>query len=230
MGARNKPKHKKWCKWDQCRLLWENETYGSKRCRQTAYRFRKQARIAISANATDPLATDANKPLKLAYADPPYPGKARIYRDQPSFKGEVDHRVLIQQMSRNYDGWALSTSAAALADILRICPRGARVCAWVKPIGASPRTYGLHNCWEPLIIVGGRQRRPGKRDWFAAQPARRHGDLIGRKPIAFAAFLFAALGAAPGDTLDDLFPGTGMIGRAWGEFIEGVKKVKEVIP
>lgn len=69
--------------------------------------------------------------------------------------------------------------------------------------------------WEPLIVVGGRQEPPGKCDWLRAQPARFGGDLPGRKPLAFVAFLWRMLGAKPGDTLDDKFPGTGIVGRAW---------------
>jgi len=48
-------------------------------------------------------------------------------------------------------------------------------------------------------------------------PARFGGELPGRKPIAFCAWLFDCLGMVPGDTLDDLFPGTGIVARAWGE-------------
>lgn len=87
----------------------------------------------------------------------------------------------------------------------------------MKPHGACPATYGLHNCWEPLIIVGGRQLQPGIRDWLSALPARRGGDLIGRKPIAFCAWLFDCLGMQPGDELEDWFPGTGIVGTTWRE-------------
>lgn len=154
--------------------------------------------------------------MRFAYADPPYPGlAAKYYKGEASFAGEVDHAALIASLKYSYDGWALSTSAKALRDVLPLCPPGARVCSWVKPIGASTRTFGLHNCWEPLIVVGGRRRRGGQRDWLSAQPARGGGSLPGRKPIAFAAWLFACLGMQPGDTLADLFPGTGVIGRAW---------------
>jgi len=41
------------------------------------------------------------------------------------------------------------------------------------------------------------------------------GRVTGTKPAAFCAWIFALLGAAPGDTLDDLFPGSGAITRAW---------------
>ncbi len=215
------------CAWDQCRELRPGEKYGSKRCRQTAYRLRKRAGLTGRIRDTFGLSVGGKNPLRLAYADPPYPGMSGLYRNQPTYRGEVDHKVLIRKLTSKYDGWALSTSARALARVLPLCPRSARVCAWVKPIGASPQTAGLHNCWEPLIVVGGRARPPGVRDWIAAQPARHHGTLIGRKPLAFAAFLFAALGAAPGDTLDDLFPGTGMISRAWRAFRAG-HALKEV--
>lgn len=151
--------------------------------------------------------------MRFAYADPPYPGRAhKYYRSE-----EVDHAALVQSLGAGFDGWALSTAADALRDVLPLCPAEARVLAWVKPIGASPRTRGLHNCWEPLIVVPGRRRRPGLRDWLRAQPARGGGSLPGRKPVAFCAWLFDALGMAPGDELVDLFPGTGVIGRAWAE-------------
>lgn len=155
----------------------------------------------------------------FAYADPPYPGlAARYYADQPTFAGEVDHRELIARLEAGgYAGWALSTSAAALGDVLSLCPRGARVAAWVKPIGVSGKTAGIHNTWEPVIVVRGRARTPGVRDFLYAQPARGGGSLPGRKPIAFCAWLFELLGMLPGDTLDDLFPGTGVVGRAWAE-------------
>jgi hypothetical protein len=161
--------------------------------------------------------------MRFAYADPPYPGTAaRYYRDQPNYGGEVDHAELVASLrTSRYEGWALSTSAAALREVLPLCPKGARVCAWVKPIGVSGLTRGLHNTWEPLIVVGGRRLRPGFRDWLAAMPARGGGDLPGRKPIAFCAFLFQALGMLPGDDLEDLFPGTGIVSRAWAEVSHG---------
>ena len=180
----------------------------SKKCRQAAYRFRRRSHIEAT----------AAEPKRIAYADPPYPGLARkYYQHEESFSGEVDHKRLLEQLT-TYDGWALSTSSAALRDILPMCPKDVRVCAWVKPIGASPRTYGLHNTWEPLIVMEARRIRPGHSDVLVAQPARFGGKLMGRKPIAFCAFLFQALGAAAGDDFVDLFPGTGIVSSAWREF------------
>lgn len=207
----------------------------SRKCRQAAFRLRRRMGAA---GATDPRSqTDTSpgtgagrqitpwrgpgvveRPMHVAYADPPYPGRARLYADQDSYGGEVDHEALIARLEDEYpDGWALSTAADCLRWILPLCPPEAHVCPWVKPIGVPPATYGLHYTWEPLIVVRGRQVQPGMRDWLLAQPARHGGDLIGRKPIAFAAHLFDALGLRPGDTLDDLYPGTGIIARAWAE-------------
>jgi hypothetical protein len=155
--------------------------------------------------------------MRLAYADPPYPGLARAkYAREPSYAGEVNHAELVARLGRDYpDGWALSTGAYALRDVLPLCPPGARVCAWVKPNGVSRKSWGLHNAWEPLIVVGGRQEPPGVRDWLRAKPAIGGGSLVGRKPLAFCAWLFDCLGMQPGDALADLYPGTGIVGRAW---------------
>jgi hypothetical protein len=42
--------------------------------------------------------------------------------------------------------------------------------------------------------------------------------VIGAKPAAVCRWIFALLGAAPGDTLDDLFPGSGAVTRAWAAY------------
>jgi hypothetical protein len=42
--------------------------------------------------------------------------------------------------------------------------------------------------------------------------------VIGAKPAAVCRWIFTLLGAAPGDTLDDLFPGSGAVSRAWAAY------------
>ncbi|MDA2938485.1 hypothetical protein MYX75_09515 [Acidobacteria bacterium AH-259-A15] len=198
-----------WCRQEQ--LANPRAVFCSRRCRQSAWRLRRRRELQSFA---------PGQPAGIfAYADPPYPGtSSKYYRDHPDYAGEVDHQELIASLRyRGYMGWALSTSPRALRDILPLCPLGARICAWVKPIGVSSKTYGLHDCWEALIVVGGRKRRPGIPDWLRAQPARGWGELMGRKPLAFCAWLFDCLGMSPGDELVDLYPGSGMITRAWQE-------------
>jgi hypothetical protein len=186
----------------------------STRCRQARHRFRSAVGLAVA----------HGRPLKLAYADPPYPGKAWLYRDHPDFAGEVDHVELIRRLS-TYDGWALSTSAAALPSVLASCPPGVRVAAWHR--GERPtRSAGPLNGWEPVIYFGGRAQLP------SAIAARRVDSLVyfsrprltdprrvvGAKPAAFARWVFELLGASAYDTLDDLFPGSGGVRRAWLEY------------
>lgn len=202
----------KLCRWCQAATLTDPRAiYCSRLCRQSAFRLRRRHQVDDASRVT--------VPLRFAYADPPYPGKAaRFYADQPTFAGEVDHAALVVSLTaRGYAGWALSTSAEALRALLPLCPPDVRVCAWTKPHAVPPATRGIHGTWEPVIVWGGRQRPPGVADHLRAYPARGGGDLPGRKPLAFAAWLFDLLGMAPGDHLDDLFPGSGIIGRAWHE-------------
>ena len=120
----------------------------STRCRQRRHRFVK--------GVGGPAPAGNDRPLRLAYADPPYPNLSeRYYRDHPDYAGEVDHRALIAQL-QEYDGWALSTSSRALQAVLGLCPPGVHVAAWFR--GERPtRSEGPLNAWEPVIYFGGRQ-------------------------------------------------------------------------
>ena len=117
------------------------------RCRQARHRFLR------AAGQAGPVA--GGRPLRLAYADPPYPGKAWLYRGHPDYAGEVDHAALIRRLA-GYDGWALSTSAEALPGVLALCPPGVRVAAWHRGERPTASRWPLH-AWEPVIYAGGRQ-------------------------------------------------------------------------
>lgn len=196
-----------WCREPLPATLRPDSLFCGKACRQAAWRAR---RVSLLEHAEDRLI--------IAYADPPYPGTARrYYRDQPNFRGEVDHPRLLSLL-QHFDGWALSTSEKALRRLLPLCPEGVRTAPWCKPIGVSRKTRGPHNAWEALIYKPARLVRPGVRDWLSAKPARHGGDLHGRKPIAYVRWMFQLLGMAPGDCLVDLFPGTGIASNAWAQF------------
>lgn len=201
------------CGWCDAGLVDVRARYCSKRCRQTAHRARRRAELFAT----------GEQPIRVAYADPPYPGlAARYYSREATYGGEVDHRELVARLVAGWpDGWALSTSAAALRDVLPLCPEGTRVCAWSKPHGIPSTTMGLHNVWEPLLVWRGRQLPPGVRDHLSALPARGGGELVGRKPLAFVTWMFACLGLQPGDVVDDLYPGTGIVGRTWAAVSSG---------
>jgi hypothetical protein len=156
--------------------------------------------------------------VRIAYADPPYPGHARYYRDDPNW-GEVNHADLIARL-QTFDGWALSTYSNALHNLLPLCPRSARIGAWVKPFASFKPGINPGYAWEPVIFTparSGARDRPTVRDWVAENITIRKG-LAGAKPRAFCLWLFDLLGAERTDEFHDLFPGSGAVSAAWHEF------------
>lgn len=140
-----------WCRASIDDGMRADARFCSTRCRQAAHRFRHG--VGDPPGGPSPL-----QPLRLAYADPPYPGLSRkYYANHPDYAGEVDHAALIASLVDGFDGWALSTSAAALPDVLALCPPGVRVAAWVR--GERPtRSRCPLNAWEPVVFAGGRLR------------------------------------------------------------------------
>lgn len=163
--------------------------------------------------------------MRFAYADPPYPGLSRrYYADHPDYAGEVDHQELVSRLEA-FDGWALSTSVEALPMVLSLLAGvDVSVAAWFRGARRGPSNRPLRG-WEPVVFAGGRQvldvSRPGRVDALVhvARPRLTDPDrVVGAKPAAFAYWMFDLLGAEVGDTLDDLFPGSGGIRRAWDLF------------
>ncbi len=156
--------------------------------------------------------------LKIAYADPPYPGCAHLYAAHPDYAGEVDHTELLYRLQGSYDGWALSTSSKALYDMLHICRKwsGVRVLIWVKNT--------VRYAWEPVLVKPAREPGQHLRDWLHCEPdafqwrPKPDDHVIGAKPKPFSMWLFEWMGAGSNDAFDDLFPGSGGVGRAWSEY------------
>jgi len=109
----------------------------------------------------------------LAYADPPYPGRAHLYEDHPDFAGEVDHAALIARLCDEYDGWALSTNAESLHWLLPLSPSEHRVLAWVK--------HTVTYAWEPVIVVSAR-RSDGRLRLKAALVVRARAKALDAHP------------------------------------------------
>lgn len=92
--------------------------------------------------------------------------------------------------------------------------------AWVKPFCAFKANVNPAYAWEPMIVRGGRKRtrqQPTVRDWLAESIALKKG-LCGAKPKEFCYWLFDVLNVEKGDTLMDIFPGTGIVSRCFEEF------------
>lgn len=149
------------------------------------------------------------------------------------------HALLVQRLGVQYpDGWAMSASSPSLRTILPFVTQPHRIGAWVKTFVAFKK--GVRPCyaWEPVIFVGGRNpnagfphappERGGKqntpKDFFIsehgedewnviASPITLKKGLTGAKPEAFCGWVLDLLNVQPGDTVIDVFPGTGVMGR-----------------
>jgi hypothetical protein len=158
--------------------------------------------------------------MRFAYADPPYYGYAvKFYGDMHPEAAVYDtldgHRDLIARLC-GYDGWALSMTTGNLHDILPLCPKEARVGAWVKPFASFKPGVGVAYAWEPVVFMGGRKRTREQqtvRDWFAEGITLKRG-FTGAKPARVIHWILEMLGAETSDEVDDIFPGSGAVGVA----------------
>jgi hypothetical protein len=159
--------------------------------------------------------------MKIGYADPPYIGCAKLYRDQPEYSGEIDHAELVARLERDFDGWVLH-AAATPASIAILAPlvasTGARWMSWVKGFAAFKRNVSVAYAWEPVIVKPVRKpvvtKRIVMRDWVECPITLKRG-LTGAKPEKVCHWAFEMVGADLTDELFDLYPGTGAVSRAW---------------
>ena len=184
--------------------------------------------------------------MRLAIADPPYPPfvgvggvKSRASRwygtgqrsatDTPAdvhpaaddWNDPSSHRLLLERLAREFDGWAIATSPDGLAAYGSL-PVGCRIMAWVKPNG-QPGAHRLRSTWEPVIVFPPKGRRSNRggvgsiADTLTA-PAPRAG-FIGAKPAVWTRWVLAALGYDPAaDEVVDVFPGSGAVSDAVAAF------------
>lgn len=161
--------------------------------------------------------------MKVAYADPPYLGCCSLYEHYHGDDGRCwddphTHWLLMERLREEFpDGWALSASSPSLTTLLsRHHWTDLRVGAWVKPFAVFKPNVNPAYAWEPVLWSGGRSRRgrcePTARDWVSCEITLQKG-LTGAKPEAFCWWLFDLLGLQADDTLVDMFPGTGVVGR-----------------
>lgn len=158
--------------------------------------------------------------MRFAFADPPYLGMGKSmygahHADAALWDDPSTHVALLERLSDEYpDGWAVSCHLPSLRLYLANAPADARVGAWVKP-WHQIRPTTVQYAWEPVIWRGGRKdpkRTPMIRDWILASATRQRG-LPGAKPETFCRWVADLLAYRDGDTLDDLFPGTGTMQR-----------------
>lgn len=197
-----------------------NQAYCSTACRVRAHRAKVRAGASPIPHRRPPepelgarvLPIPIERPARFGYLDPPYPGRADLYPEGQ----ELDHAELISDACRLYpDGWALSTAADSLGDVMALCPRGVRVACWRR----DWRPYlERAQSWEPVIVCGGRRiEKLNLPDSLIARPPR-GWQYQGAKPQAFVWWVGALLGAQRGDELIESFPGSGGGARAWARY------------
>jgi len=177
----------------------------------------------------------SDRNLKACYADPPYLGCAHLYAAHHAnaqiWDDPREHFRLIDRLMLDFDCWALSLSSPSLQTILPYCPLSVRVMAWVKPFAVFKPGVGVAYAWDPVIVYGGRKRsrdEPTVRDFVQANITLRRG-LPGAKPREFCRWIIDVLNLRAGDTLLDLFPGTGAMTREWQRFTENTKSRQLVL-
>ena len=162
--------------------------------------------------------------VRLGYADPPYPGFARYYRDHPDYDGEVDHTELMRRLD-SYDGWVLHTSSTTLKHVIDCAAVAGvddyRIMSWVKPFASFKPNVPVAYAWEPVLVKAIRKpvvtRRLTLRDWVSEGITLKKG-LVGVKPEAVCMWAFEVTGAQPSDEMDDMFPGSGAVTDAWNKW------------
>lgn len=180
--------------------------------------------------------------MRLAIADPPYPplvgsgGRknrasrwygtgqrsakdrpADLHPDAEEWDDPARHRLLLETLMAEFDGWAIATTPDGLAAYGPL-PVGTRIMAWIKP-NASPGSHRLRSVWEPVILypaIGRRSNRGGVGaipDALTANAPRL--GFPGAKPPEWTRWVLEALCYDPStDQIVDLFPGSGSVSAA----------------
>jgi len=163
-------------------------------------------------------------PMRLGYADPPYLNQAqRHYKNDPSgiVAAEVDHWELVDRLLRDFDGWALSCSAPSLR-VIDIIVHGpdpevdlhpeVRTAVWVKPWCSWKPSHRVQYTYEPVVFkpvrTKGHRGVASTRDHFVGNITMKKGTH-GAKPDAFNDWVLNLIGYQDGDSMSDLYPGTG---------------------
>jgi len=172
------------------------------------------------------------RPLRAAYADPPYLGCGQahyghLHEQAADYDDPETHRRLLERLSDEYECWAYSLHEPSLRVLLPMCPADARVCVWVKPFASWRGGEGnLPWAWEPVIVRNRTGRKHRTRDWVSAVPPAFSGGrepklgVPGQKPLAFSFWLFDAMTLEPTDHFCDVFPGSGAVMDAWHKWCQ----------
>jgi DNA modification methylase len=177
--------------------------------------------------------------LRMAIADPPYLGTAkRFYSiDGESYEKGLEytsnqdelaalwdepeaHKELLEYLQDNFDSFAIAMNVHSLPVYLKkLKPEassGYRVCSWIKT-NSAPTGSRIRNGWEPVLIYNHPTRRSQQsgtrtRDYLIANAPRE--GFIGQKPYEWTEWILDLLSYKEGDSIADLFLGSGAVTSA----------------
>ncbi len=145
---------------------------------------------------------------------------ADFHADAGEWDDPRRHRLLLDQLLDEFDGWAIATTPDGLR-CYEPLPVPCRLLVWVKR-RAMPTGHRIASMWEPVIVYPPRERRAraadrGVRlaqvpDVLTCSPPG--AGFAGAKPEAWTRWVLDALGHEPDDEVVDLFPGSGAVSRA----------------
>jgi hypothetical protein len=178
--------------------------------------------------------------MKFAIADPPYLGRSVRYYGAGGRGGKnkkqadnhpeahiwdyaETHKQLAQQLLKEYDGFSIAMSVHSLSTYLEVLEteseNGIRVGVWHRP-NAVPSGSRITNNWEPVVFKIPTSR---KGRFTAAHTSDvltcnvKHNGFTGSKPKDWVHWVIQVMGVAEGDTVDDLFHGSGAVAQALAE-------------
>ena len=175
--------------------------------------------------------------MKFAIADPPYLGRAHRWygvggRAKGGGLGRADshpeaykwdhpamHLKLAAELLLDYDGFALACTPHSLSTYLSVIPthseNGIKLLSWIKP-GSMPTGSRITPSWEAVIIRIPKERKAravGKQmvDYLICSAPR--SGYAGSKPAEWTDWVLNAMGVEAGDTVVDLFVGSGKVSK-----------------
>ena len=188
----------------------------SVRCRQARHRFLRTIGRAEASRGVPAAPAGLRRPA-LPRPGQPVPGPPRLRRRS---RPRRPHRAAGRL--RRVGAVHLRRSAARRAGPVPTRGSGRRLAprrpARPGPLAAARLGTRPVLRWPPADPPPGQARRVDSIVCGVTPLTTQPGRVIGAKPAAVCRWIFGLLGAAPGDTLDDLFPGSGAVTRAWAAY------------
>jgi hypothetical protein len=140
------------------------------------------------------------------------------HADASEWDDPARHRLLLEQLMDEFDGWAIATPMDGV-ECYRPLPIPCRVMVWYRR-NAQRGDYCIANVTEAVIVYP----PVGRRAKGSAGPTGQVVDLLdepapiggfaGMKPARWTRWVLDAMSHQPDDEVVDLFPGSGSVGAA----------------